>query len=1005
MSASLFNDVNISPAAGDPFSLSQEMFKRILQAANARGLSKDGPWSLGELGVDEGDFEKLQQWGRSLPPSLLEANDSPYTEVSLTDGQKNHYTRKAVIGTLLLLVLAEAARRHATGGNLWPKVAQEGPFIGQTKAYLFNRYNIPQTPLLTLVGAACSNLGLRNAFPRDSAEISGKHINYSTVFLQIGFSEPGVKENLADWLRSRRPLWDSIERLLDKEDKLLFSKTFSDLWELLQRIARGQIDQRTALGKLEAAGWIRPGFCEQLYQFAGRLRLHDRPSSVAPDLATEPEPTEPTTEWRWDAPDDIPSPVLRLDFLDTLVQSESWMLSLHDGPHRPLLWRNGGYHIDLGGFYKREIGLQRCLTFPVTVWRRAGDTEEPSPAYQWQIDLWSAGDAFLLLERLDSSRVKILSPEDAEQSLPTSGCCGLIVRNDLQVYCGSELLKGDPFSDGLTFHRLEPGTGLRVCADGTEWYCLGAGETPTSKNLRKAVKIASATTVENDLLELKIRHPPDVQISYVWCCGEDLPHDDGGTNDSTVAYIGARAIRDPALITAYIGLRHGDQPLRPVRRCALSPLGGIFRIKPGECRRAAETDDVFAWEFQSTQARLRIPEQWGSNELLLFCGWRCLGPARFPAARAKLAEGSFGGRLYLLGANGEIPLAAALLHGGWLKPRSGQYDERQRVLRMELALRRYAVLVGKDRLVVWCRDGKARHTAVGRVNGMSIESDCDRWAANFRAASLWREGRCLGTAWSKDWHEGLHELPVEQTALLVRWARLPVLTQDAMENVQRAACAQPEIFIPAWGLADELVAAGDGDDDLCCDLSYADEEIDGTNTWAAVPVVFRKCDPRGWTLDQCRELVKRLAGEAMTSGNNVRAVRKALQRVLELDPLLYRRCAERFSRPQSRLEVDHRQVRNSLSFARWRLQPNQKPDDDDEVAKVRQELRQELTALLRSPDVAERWIKNLLESVAPVLSRQAGERQERTVHALLCTRAGRDLVGRYLTTKDFDRPF
>ncbi len=71
-------------------------------------LAGPGPHSLCELGIDDSDYQWLCQWAERLPRGTLSLS-------------------RWMAGALVLLLAAEAARRDAQEGHVWPVNAEPLP--------------------------------------------------------------------------------------------------------------------------------------------------------------------------------------------------------------------------------------------------------------------------------------------------------------------------------------------------------------------------------------------------------------------------------------------------------------------------------------------------------------------------------------------------------------------------------------------------------------------------------------------------------------------------------------------------------------------------------------------------------------------------------------------------------------------------------------------------------------------------------------------------------------
>jgi hypothetical protein len=94
----------------------------LLRRRDERGLER--PWSVAELGLSADEFLILSTWAAGLDVRTVRLwLGNSWTFETLPSGAC--YSRQACLGLLLLTFAAEAARREATEGTLWPHVRRD----------------------------------------------------------------------------------------------------------------------------------------------------------------------------------------------------------------------------------------------------------------------------------------------------------------------------------------------------------------------------------------------------------------------------------------------------------------------------------------------------------------------------------------------------------------------------------------------------------------------------------------------------------------------------------------------------------------------------------------------------------------------------------------------------------------------------------------------------------------------------------------------------------------
>lgn len=157
------------------------------------------------------------------------------------------WTGNWCIGSLLLLLITETARRNATGHSLWSCIAEWLP--EHLHWELFD--DDQPTPLLReLIRAAADNVNIRHAF--GDARIRQPY--YVTVHLQFGLTRSAIESRLSGWLRGENPPI-ALRKLLSGP---LASQSFRKLWDALKGFYYQTISQDEFRDLIAGSPWVLP---------------------------------------------------------------------------------------------------------------------------------------------------------------------------------------------------------------------------------------------------------------------------------------------------------------------------------------------------------------------------------------------------------------------------------------------------------------------------------------------------------------------------------------------------------------------------------------------------------------------------------------------------------------------------------------------------------------------------------------------------------------------------
>ncbi|HMV87454.1 MAG TPA: hypothetical protein PKA34_30465 [Blastocatellia bacterium] len=245
--------------------------RALLARADRLGL-RGSAWSLAELRPTEFDYLWLKIWAKRLQlPTVWFCTE---TRRDFSAGNEN-VSFRAALGALLLLWLAENARRNAIEGELWTFVALDQ--LEQPVAAELFRKNQPSRFLREAMATAARELGLRHVLDENSDKCW-----LDTVYLQFGFTQQGIKQQLPDWLAGQATT-RALRTLLDAENG---SADFRQLWQALGNFKQGEIAEEQLRELAANSAWILaewPGLIDDLVVAAQKpSRLEEFAATDAP---------------------------------------------------------------------------------------------------------------------------------------------------------------------------------------------------------------------------------------------------------------------------------------------------------------------------------------------------------------------------------------------------------------------------------------------------------------------------------------------------------------------------------------------------------------------------------------------------------------------------------------------------------------------------------------------------------------------------------------------------
>ncbi len=795
---------NAPPATGDDLfagidAQSGEALEKAVAALLARArhhdlLPKDGGnalskarWSLAEVQASPADYLWLQEWMRHARPQ-----------------QVRHWLRgdnlqrQAAIGLVLLLFCCETARREARGDALWPVLAR-WPMRADTRAVLWAN-NQPSRVFKDALEAAAQTFHLRHVFG-----VTGLQNWFDSIRLQFGFSLPGLRARLGDWLAGAG--WPhAVETLLEGPQK---SASFVEMWENLRLFRRNHISEERLRAALRDNPWV---LCEWHDELLESLRvLRDTERAASAPLAGDKLPSRAESE--------APASFVKGPFLE-------WDSAL---PH----WR---FEIaalddfDLPGAHYQIVERGQIVA---DLWRRAdGGFDGPEQFYlplapQNQLLLRDAADNTVahsvLLEGWQSDEdVAAFSLPDGRafeawrRPLETRRDFALLTAADLRVEPAPD--DSLPLPGGrLVLHRLPAGRDAtpRVWLEDEVLWPPADGNQAARAQTPSAGVFAffepGAAIRPGQSAPLLLRHNAATRVLYLRQDGGPVDFENGETLTHARPNI-PESGPHPWKIVLRAGLvvtqADDSQTRRTVRLEIALPQGGAFHFSGGVWKPLSngilQTRTASAVRFLIHPPATDAPESWRDWALMEGDSFvRRLSPVAAPLKDLSgwgepltLRRGPYNAL------EADLPISSAVIDQGLLKKASFESEGDAR--RIEIYLAHPIEPDAAHRLLWW--DGET-------VQALPVEADAEDkalWRAPFPqnttrllALALSYEGARLGALWNDKWSRVLlagkqNAAQARETAALLRWFKLPLLDAAHLPSVRDWAARFPGAFLEVW---------------------------------------------------------------------------------------------------------------------------------------------------------------------------------------------------------------
>jgi hypothetical protein len=231
----------------------------------------DPPRSVAEARITNEELQVLQEWFEGQYGRPRNWCDRTWQEK--VDGVHTASSRE-MFGALFLILASEIARDHCNEESLWPTIAQRVTTNKTTRSVLFGNDHPAELSKIAMAAGA-RKLQLRNLIDR-----SGKQEYFDTIKLQIGFTIKGALGRLPDWLDGLG-FPTAVQMLIGAdatgEDIKASSVSFRRLWVSMRDFRAGRISHFAASQMLHQSPWVKATWVSELLDV---VKVH-RPRSAA----------------------------------------------------------------------------------------------------------------------------------------------------------------------------------------------------------------------------------------------------------------------------------------------------------------------------------------------------------------------------------------------------------------------------------------------------------------------------------------------------------------------------------------------------------------------------------------------------------------------------------------------------------------------------------------------------------------------------------------------------
>lgn len=782
----------------------------LRRAAQMELLTEQGfrrtRWSLVELRADDDDYAWICGWARRLTPR--QARNGLLAYWSQFEAEGLRFTAREGFGWLLLILATETARRQGGEGNsLWAAMRRE-PDGKLRLQELADRELFAEGQPTRLhresLEAAARRLHLRSLFNLD-----GVRNPYGSILLQCGLTRRSIRRRLPHWLAGQEPP-EAIRRLLLGP---LSSEEFMDLWNHLLHFRLGNIPEEQLRAAVADNPWALPEWADDFVRCA-KLELTD-PSVIAFAAASNqpaeqsPFLDEPVLSWK---PPGAPRFVSRLRDVAQLDLSEDQYSLVIGGQRCGTLRRQptGDHAVQLSA----SAGPGE-VAVPVAAPNLAASlvAEDGEVAANRILTLWSPGADIVLFHM--PSGVRLGDPP--QEPLDPSLSYALMVAEDLTV---EPAPAQSAAIAGFKLYLLPPGTtkALRVLADGMPLWCAHqsceqvAAEPEWSAEVSITRRGSGGQMGPGDPLQVIVAHPPEIAVQFIRAGGKPI---EWKRTSDTRTVSSRSVIIDPAvagtMLAVTLGLIRGEEKTVVQRQLEL-PLTGAARLVASVWTPLHGEDFLTVEQARMSPVRLWMPAR-ADRSTVVFSEWAMMEGDSWVGRLSRHARpiGGLAGvgapltvRRGPYNSTGDVMrLAREVRDNGLLANASAQPPDSPRTLRLELTGEH--PLAGDERIICWDASGKRFDLTPHLV--AEHPSRRDWWEADLpanasvpMAVAVALRGQRAGLWYDARWPEMLSTMsaPPRDIAALLRWLRLPLLSDSALPKVREFALRAPGEVLAAW---------------------------------------------------------------------------------------------------------------------------------------------------------------------------------------------------------------
>lgn len=832
-------------------------------------------WSLAEIQPDKDDFIWLCEWMKQLQSGVTSRClvGQPWRKF---EGVNISYA--AGIGVLLLMSVEEIARREASEGTLWSTI-QQGYFSDTTKHILFAQGH-PTRAFKDAIEMATSRFKLRHVFGMEAMQ----HW-FDTVYLQFGFTRRGFMSRLPEWLAGQVQT-QAVQQLLQGK---MSSPSFRELWLSLLEYRRKSITQQQLRKRLSDNFWILPEWIEDLVrQTSAKPHLGSGESGISPNARAEEviERFLDNPVLRWDPPSP-PQFICHVSNLANLDLTESTYALVIAGCHRWQLFKR------MDGSYK--VGPSDEILLPTVASSVVANlvAADGRVVYSMMLQLWDENEDVIAFRPSTGNHF------DPWKNAPSSDTAFiLLIAPDLTV----EPQPAQCYNLRIArLYLLSRGWPHQTCV-------LLQGEVLWRSDLasrsiisRQAIKAA---------IQISIHEPPrklqfggKIRLSIAFSSNVELVSILSG--DQLIGFSrqnATLAITEPIIILPGLFAYDGNNKLD--LRLRVRSQGRIVSIRStvdlhikGAAMRTRDS-----WVVLDGSCAITV-EQGKMQPIKFFLvdtgKWVLLeGDTRVESAQiGKIARpiGSgltgFGASLTIQeGGEYNVQLHEPLLlakevvdYGIIAEVVIDPVGIVERTLSIRLS---HSIELDEHYIIVWWEESGSFHTFnlecdELQENDMWWLSTIPQGLTEPLALAIAYDGVRLGAWWDANWSRILREMPANEPlmiAAMLRWFRLPLLSNSFRSDIQQFAYGYPAEVLAAW--IDEV--------GILSDLRHSD----CSDGWfSVIRTTFGQWLPDGVT---AQSIITRLGGDPAEMAWPEEVLTNTVEKLLRVTPLLMGRVIQQW---------------------------------------------------------------------------------------------------------------